>query len=1344
MSCNVVYYENKKVNIEWKHHVLKVFDCGNNNLILTLQNYLILFKRDNNSNIIKLRENVVDASYSYPLFYIVDNDGKVYKTNIEQINDRRWDIIEVEHKITQISGNGDGLLMITDEHEMIGMGNFENVLCSDEPKKIECFSSIKALQVATGDNFALVLVIPQRPQNDDGANQKDFLQKVRFDGRDLLKTQVWSFGSINKGSGDHIKRKDYAVIIKLVDIGVYKIHCGSHHAAALTLDGKLFLWGFNNHQQISIDTSIQDISSPMEFRSEMNGKVSKNILAVTTSTSNTIILFNDLSFKILGKNGNSIDDNEEFASDLKYEYDAGNIEDNEGIYSVPYIISHNKILLVNHKNISMFLLTYLNEEQKNVRAMINVYQKFMKDIRNIDDDTRKLVEFFENILYISIANLRMTIDLLQSDCEQNLEKTIFNAHFTNVMREYQRYLNQLCDIISYYSISHYEKRVDRKIVKIVLEKPFVCIEVYEKLLDLIYDIHLYNNNPNISIHDQEIEELKRQTVERKKIIEDFRKVIVPQKLQKAQDTFTFWQSLNDSTIKHELHHQERRFVMDSLVVPLKLHDRSTIFGKQRFILFNDYLAYSLTRTEFIPINLVWLHAFSTSSSNKFSFKIITPENVMKVYTLTSQDKTDWQKNIRDCIWQSLRKNSNTINQSLPITRYGCYKFTERNAKFPNYEVDGKWFEGKFTDLCHIKNPANNRLYRCRITNIIGDLSGHGIIEDSTFKYHGEFLNGKLCGFGTWKSKLKPIFHQGFLRNDKFHGYGVLSHEDVTYYGEFNNNVKSGYGIEDDSISGNKYIGMWQDGKRHGPGILITMDGSYFEGLFVNNQLSGDGLVIFPNGSYYIGELTIDGANGIGQLHIPETEIIEEIMELDDSSMKMKGNVLKGTLSGTWDRFQISNGTMSMNEIFLRTPNSSNYLMIKSDRKWSTFFTSWCEEVFGTAWPEKLILQDRWYRISSFIVRRKSFENDMKTNFMLVTEDTNENEYNDMQFMVPSEQNQVSIPSISRSNSELYIKAASSDDFETSSLRTLSDYSISSIAAPKKSRISASDFDFVPSFYNSSFTTSESIEELKGYLNASIDDIHHPFYLLVNELRKVFSACYGNWRSKPISILSKIATSEWISLMKKIYSIFRLLFVHLPPCETTDNDNNGENVYDGDCKLLAPLNFMHELLLNDEIYSCFFLLYASKNSRQDELYAHRIITCEKKSNEELRQLLKIEPNLIPLLEDEQFYQAIECFKKLNQKFGPSEMLKIIKDTFEIINNCSNKLSNIGFMLSADHLLSITIYLIVKASINHLGAELSLLTDLMENDIEKLINMEQYIYTTVKIGYLHTISTRFFNN
>ena len=332
------------------------------------------------------------------------------------------------------------------------------------------------------------------------------------------------------------------------------------------------------------------------------------------------------------------------------------------------------------------------------------------------------------------------------------------------------------------------------------------------------------------------------------------------------------------------------------------------------------------------------------------------------------------------------------------------------------------------------------------------------------------------------------------------------------------------------------------------------------------------------------------------------------------------------------------------------------------------------------------------------------------------------------------------PSFVRSNSstELSYSRGSSGDYDTASLRSFSDFSIAeSIISKKSSPRSACELDFVPSFVNSSFDTLESIEQLKKYFQGSIVDEHHPLSSLVSNVRRSFSASYGNWKCKPTSILSKIAMAEWISIIKRIYGVLRLLFPGLPPC-----DNDEEK--DDNCKLLAPLNFMHQILLNDEIYSCFFLLYASKSSKQDELYSQRLMTCERKSNEELRNLLKIEPNLIPLLEDAKFYEAIRTLQQLSQKFCPSEMLEVIRDTYELISDCGKKVSSRGDLLSADNLLAITIYLIVKANINHLGAELSLLTDLMEDDVDKLINMEQYIYTTIKIGYLHTISTRFFHN
>lgn len=861
-------------------HVLKVFDCGII-LCLTRSHHLLISKsQSDKSDLIKLREGVNDASYSYPLFYIVDLDGAVFKTNIEQITDNRWDQIEMEFRIQEISSNADGVLMVTEDRELVGMGNFQSVLKSEEPKRIECFSNFNILQLCTGDNFAIVLVQQKslsESSNSSSVNDETFIDRTKQLGREILKTQVWSFGTINKGllgTGDHVKRSETAVVVKLADIGVKQISCGTHHAAALTLDGRLFLWGFNDHQQISLDSTVADLSAPTEFKTESNFKDSKNILAVTCGSSSTVILLNDLNFRILGRNG-SQHQNEEFATDIKYEHDsAGSDETDQDPRTVPYIISHGKVLLVNRKNIPMFLLNYLSDEQKMVKVMINLHLKYVKLLRNHYEETAKLVEVYENLLYVTVVNLQMCFDYLTSDCENLLENTIVNTHFTEVMRELHRYLRNVCDIRSFYSFDHYKQHMDRKLMRIVIEKPFACLDVYEKLLDLIYDLRLYNNQNGDITSSSEIEELKCQTVERKKAVKDFLKIAIPHRTKEADDTFTFWQLLNDSQVKAELYVKERRFILDSHSVALKLHDRTNIFSSNRFILFNDYLVCLLSRTEFIPIHLVWLQSFSTPNSNKFSFKIVTPESNHKVYALTASDKNEWQLKIRECTWRSLRINPVTT-QALPVSRYGSYKYSDKNQKYANYEVEGRWYDGKFHDLCHIRIPSINRLFKCHI-NKAGEVNGFGLVEDDSFSYQGEFLQGKLHGYGNWRSKTNGTTFQGFFKYDKFHGFGITSNANGAFYGEFVNGVRSGYGVEDEAISGNKYIGMWQDGKRHGAGILITMDGSYFEGFFANNNLIGDGLAIFPNNSYYIGEVTINGPNGVGSLHLPDAEIIEEV------------------------------------------------------------------------------------------------------------------------------------------------------------------------------------------------------------------------------------------------------------------------------------------------------------------------------------------------------------------------------------------------------------------------------------------------------------------------------------
>lgn len=70
--------------------------------------------------------------------------------------------------------------------------------------------------------------------------------KLQQTGNALIRTYLWSFGSENTGRlgvGDHCKRKQAVQIRSLCEQGVRDICCGDDHAAALTLDGRLYLWG---------------------------------------------------------------------------------------------------------------------------------------------------------------------------------------------------------------------------------------------------------------------------------------------------------------------------------------------------------------------------------------------------------------------------------------------------------------------------------------------------------------------------------------------------------------------------------------------------------------------------------------------------------------------------------------------------------------------------------------------------------------------------------------------------------------------------------------------------------------------------------------------------------------------------------------------------------------------------------------------------------------------------------------------------------------------------------------------------------------------------------------------
>lgn len=532
--------------------------------------------------------------------------------------------------------------------------------------------------------------------------------------------------------------------------------------------------------------------------------------------------------------------------------DSESVPPSESTINSPYIVGNGTKFAINKKNIPYFILTYINDLQNSLmKNLINEHVKCVKYLRAHYPELQIVVESYEAILYLLVMSLKSAKDGLTYENDELIRETFANTHFEEFMSEFYIYLENLCDLKSLHNFEKYSKYVSETKLYMILYRPLNSLKFYEKLFDLVYDLKLYNDTAD------DTSEIKCKTTERKHQIEAFL-ALQKKKTKEAEETNNFWNSQNnESLLKSDLLIKTRRFVLDSQDVQLKLHDRTNIFGSNRFILFNDCFVFISNRMEIAPINLVWLMSHKTTSTGKYSFKIVTPENEFRVYTLQQQDRTLWTSRIRECIANSLNLPH---SQNIPIKRYGSFHFSKNNHKFQNFHMEGSWFNGRFYANCHINSPKIK--YKCRIAEPGGELRGIGIIETSSYTYEGEFRDGKMHGHGSWKSGAST--YEGYFCSDKFHGYGKLVSENTEYQGEFLNGLRSGYGTEDNFDDGSKYIGYWQEGKKHGAGIFIQIDGSYFEGIFSQNNLLGNGLALFANGSYYLGEMsTIEAPYGNG-------------------------------------------------------------------------------------------------------------------------------------------------------------------------------------------------------------------------------------------------------------------------------------------------------------------------------------------------------------------------------------------------------------------------------------------------------------------------------------------------
>lgn len=931
-----------------------------------------------------IRNDIIDVACSVDSIYVVDVNGCVQHCPLMAFDfDKRWNDIPILNysaiyegtatdqtcvRVVELNCNNDGALFVTAARELYAMGNFNDVCASDQPIKVPQFIDYEILQVAMGMQFAIVLtrkrlhrksincdetisskstedssdlsssnselVTPANHSSDSLNNVLTELkpatihdvecemEKLTDYGCDQISTQVWCFGSVNRGQlgiGDHVKRKQAVEITSLRGQGVCQIYTGDEHTAALTLDGRLYLWGDNSNEQISHWLDKEDCSSPRRFH-----KNEQNILGVQCGQCSTFILTNNLERYELSRN-------KHFASIHISKTD----ESHQHLF-----LANKQYLVIGNMFGTLKFEQFLKIEQQFLQDILQKTRPSVEHfIRTIDRNNifkypnlyRQFFQQYNCITELSATNIHSI--LRYSRGLSDFDAIAFIRNYREFIHTYRLYTKFYCDIIC----SDDFARTHQIIIPNTDFTSKFSVPLQHTINYIEFLTELFALNHTNALLQKALDQWH-----------DYRREM-DLMLKAANTTITFWIT-NQKLIPNTLQLPERRVIIDSKDQPLKLLPSSR-FKTNWFILFNDLFCHSTGSSSSIkqyPLKTVWITNIidkdvspSTSTTNlvrKYAMKIVTPEEQFTISATSNDVKMKWL----DAIEQQIKENCGKTNAKMNflVRRTTTYTFSDKHRVYPMCKYLGQWNYGKMHGLGCIEFP-DRRIYTGQFDSNV--ISGYGRLTIPNVScYEGRFVDGKYNGFGTLETHPLNENYEGFFKAGNKHGFGILTDNNRTYIGGFAGGLQHGYGVLDNSDNGEKYMGLFADGIRNGHGFCITDDGKYFGGHFVDNELNGNGVAVFTNGSYYEGDLTIYGPIGRGSLYLPVETVGNEVRsqmrysflqqlkfepffflqfscEMENRKVFMRGNVLSGSLHGNWDNVKINNGNISIDQEFIKYP-----------------------------------------------------------------------------------------------------------------------------------------------------------------------------------------------------------------------------------------------------------------------------------------------------------------------------------------------------------------------------------------------------------------------------------------
>ncbi|XP_037136637.1 alsin-like isoform X2 [Syngnathus acus] len=1134
-----------------------------------------------------------------------------------------------------------------------------------------------------------------------------------------LETEVWSWGRGSEGQlghGDQLARLQPLCIKCLTGEEVIKVAAGSHHSLALTAQCQVYSWGSNMCGQLGHVNSPVTVPQQTKLSDglrawDVSAGQSHSLLLADADGVQPVLLYCGQQQEPRSKPSETSCPRSRSCQRSPNRAESYSVRPTLMPFCMEmgYISSvcsggHKCALLANHNISGLTLALYelASGERKFYCWLSNVRKLLLMPIFNKENARPSLGELCTrlfNSLYKTLVRLSILIGqhstslthFLHNVLRRDVTSLHLLTHVQHFLDVYTEYCSAVGDFqvmggfhllhkLSLECLGSKQARLaqlselDQSVssdddLGSLLYRPMQQLQRYTRVLLTLESCYDEVTTEYQSLHQSGMQyEHLFATLLRKKM--------------EAEVTFLFWKTHSGKNTEG-LRLPQRRVLCESSNRTLTLQGAGR-FSNHWFILFNDALVHIqraappkilFSTYRVYPVNLLWVKPLPENNSGCHAIKMSCPEETFILVASTAQEKNKWLHFLNQEVDRVLSGGGQGSSPGITaMSRTASYTFTGE-GRFKDAQYSGSWLAGRVHGRGTMRWP-DGRTYTGNFTNGLEDGFGECMIPDKLLNkagcYQGHWRDGKIHGFGVYRYANGEVY-EGCFNDGQRHGYGML---------------RSG---KMDKTSSGVFIGQWVCDKRTGYGVYDDITrGEKYMGMWLDDERHGSAVVVTQYGVYYEGNFRENKMSGPGLLvSDDDTAFHGEFSEDWTANGKgvlflANGDTLEGHFSGEWSAgLKVDGVYTKLAADDIEDKHRKKFMLgqfvVAADERWLCVFDE-CWRRLGCDTASNGERTTAWENIAVSIssARRHS-------------------------------------PDLSRSQSKI--------------LECL---------------------ECIPHHVDA--VTSTSYDNIRKYLTKACETPFHPLGWLVETLVTVYRMTYLGVESN--HRLLREAVNEVQAYVKHFYSIVRFLFPGLPddgsvlpdtpisPCRIRYSSYSEEPSF---VSVVSCSTLLLPLLL-PQLYQPLFMLYCLHDEQQDAQYWERIIRLNKQPDQSLLSFLGVQqkfwPKWMSVLgekkeivsssKDVSFGSAVETLQQISTTFTPSDKLQVIQNTFEELTQKIKPTQDTDFLWCMDDLLPLFLYIVLRARIRNLGAEVSLIEDLMDPNLQH--GELGLMFTTLKACYM----------